>query len=41
MKGANADRLREMRAKRGGIAKGFLKNKPLPVRKASAGKKEP
>lgn len=41
LKGANADRLREMRAKRGDIAKGFPKNKPLPVRKASAGKKEP
>ena len=40
-RGASADRMREIREKQGGISTGFSKNKPLSVKRASAGKKEP
>ena len=41
IQGASKERMSAIRPKEGGIAKGFLKNEPLSVRKASAGKIEP
>ena len=41
IRGASKERMSVIRPKEGCIAKGFLKNEPLSVRKASAGKKEP